>query len=62
MEDLIEMFAQMMRVQMESHQKNKERFFQLFQGNKEKEEENEEKQQRFFLELQKTTRSTFWKS
>ena len=52
MENLKEMFAQMMRFQMESQQKNEERLFQLLQGNKEKEQENEEKQQQFFLELQ----------
>ena len=53
MEDLKVMFAQMMRFQMESQQKNEGSLFQLFQGNKEKEQENKEKQQRFFLELQK---------
>ena len=64
MEDLKEIFVQMMKFQMESQQKNeekllqlqkenKERIFQLLQGNKEKEKKNEEKQQRFFLELQK---------
>ena len=37
------MFVQMMRFQMESQQKNEERFFQLLQGDKEKEQENEEK-------------------
>ena len=36
MEDLKEMFVQMMRFQMESQQKNEERLFQLLQGNKEK--------------------------
>ena len=69
MEDLKEMFAQMMRFQMESQQKNEEkllqlqkeneeRLFQLLQGNKEKEQENEEKQ-RFFLELQKQQEALF---
>ena len=53
MEDLKEMFAQMIRFQTESQQKNQEILFQLLQGNKEKEQENEEKQQRFSLELQK---------
>ena len=64
------MFAQMMRFQRESQQKNEEkllqlqkeneeRLFQLLQGNKEKEQENEEKQQRFFLELQKQQETLF---
>ena len=48
MEDLKEIFAQMMMFQMESQQKNEERLFQLLQGNKEK-EKNEEK----LLQLQK---------
>ena len=39
MEDLKEMFEQMMKFEMESQQKKKKK--------------NEEKQQRFFLELQK---------
>ena len=59
MEDLKEMFVQMLRFQMESQRKNEKRLFQLLQGNKEMEQENEEKQQRFFFELQKITRSTF---
>ena len=70
MEDLNEMFAQMIKFQMESQQKNEEkllqlqqkneeRLFQLLQGNKEKEQENEEKQQRFFLELQKQEEARF---
>ena len=63
MEDLKEMFAQMMRFQIESQQKRtkknnfnfnkkkaKKDFFSCY---KEKEQENEEKQQRFFLELHK---------
>ena len=40
MEDLKEMFAQMMKFQMESQKKKKKK-------------KNEEKQQRFFFELQK---------
>ena len=36
MEDLKEMFAQIMRFQMESQQKNEERLFQLLQGDKER--------------------------
>ena len=58
MEELKEMFAQMMRFQMESQQKNK-RLFQLLQGNKEKERENKEKEQLFFLELQKQEEALF---
>ena len=58
MEDLKETFAQMMRFQMEFQQKN-ERLFQLLQGNNEKEQENDEKQQRFFLELQKQQEALF---
>ena len=59
MEDLKEMFEQMMRFQMESQQKNEERLFQLLLRNKEKKQENEEKQQRFFLELQKQQEALF---
>ena len=59
MEDPKEMFAQMMRFQMESQQKSEERLFQLLQGYKEKEQENEEKQQWFFLELQKQQEALF---
>ena len=46
MEDLKEMFAQMMNYQMKSQPKNEENFLQL-------QKENEKKQQWFFLELQK---------
>ena len=49
MEDLKEMFAQMMKFQMESQQKKK----------KKKKKKNEEKQQRFFLELQKQQEALF---
>ena len=53
MEDLKEMFAQMMKFQMESQQKNEEKLLQLQKENEERILKNEEKQQRFFLELQK---------
>ena len=53
MEDFKEMVAQM-KFQMESQQKkNEEKFLQLQKENKERFLLNEEKQQRFFLELQK---------
>ena len=52
MEDLKEMFAQMMKFQMESQQKNEEKLLQL-------QKENEEKQQWFFLELQKQQEALF---
>ena len=54
MEDLKEMFAQMMRFQMEPQQKkNEEKLLQIQKENEERTFKNEEKQQRFFLELQK---------
>ena len=53
MEDLKEMFAQMMKLQMESQQKNEEKLLQLQKENEERILKNEEKQQRFFLKLQK---------
>ena len=59
MEDLKERFAQMMKLQMESKQKNEEKLLQLQNENQERILKNEEKQQRFFPELQKTTRSNF---
>ena len=48
------------QLQLQQKKKNEEKFFQLFQGNKKKEQKNEEKQQRFFLELQK--QEAFFKS
>ena len=45
MEDLKEIFAQMMKFQMESQQKNKEKLLQLQKENKERILKNEEKQQ-----------------
>ena len=66
MEDLKEMFAQMMKFQMESQQKNEERILkneekllQLQKENKERILKNEEKQQQFFLELQKRQEALF---
>ena len=59
MEDLKEIFAQMMKFQMESQQKNEEKLFQLHKENKERILQNEEKQQRFFLELQKQQEAHF---
>ena len=57
MEDLKEMFAQMMKFQMESQQKNEEKLLQLQKENEERILKNEEKQQQFFLELQKQEKS-----
>ena len=59
MEDLKEMFAQMMKFQMESQQKNEEKLLQLLKENEEGILKNEEKQQRFFLELQKQQETLF---
>ena len=59
MEDLKEMFAQMMKFQMESQQKNEEKLLQLQKENEEKILKDEEKQQRFFLELQKQQEALF---
>ena len=59
MEDLKEMFAQMMKFQMESQQKNEEKLLQLQKVNEEKILKNKEKQQRFFLELQKQQETLF---
>ena len=44
MEDLKEMFAQMMKFQMETQQKNKEKLLQLQKENKERIFRNSEKQ------------------
>ena len=52
MEDLKEMFAQMMKLQMESQQQNEENLLQLQKENEERMLRNAEKQQRLFLELQ----------
>ena len=59
MEDIKEMFAQMMKFQMESQQKNEEKLLQLQKKNEEKILKNEEKQQRFFLEFQKQQEARF---
>ena len=59
MEDLKEMFAQMMKFQMESQQKNEEKLLQLQRENEERILKNEEKQQGFFLELQKQQEALF---
>ena len=48
MEDLKEMFAQMMKFQMESQQKNEEKL-QLQKENEQRILKNEEKPQPFFL-------------
>ena len=48
-----------LQLQQKTKKQNEERLFQLLQGNKEKEQENEEKQQRFFLELQKRQEAFF---
>ena len=53
------MFAQMMKFQMESQQKNEEKILQLQKENEERILKNEEKQQRFFLELQKQQEALF---
>ena len=45
MEDLKEMFAQMIKFQIESQQKNKEKLLQLQKENEERILKNEEKQQ-----------------
>ena len=52
MEDLKEIFAQIIKFQMESQQKNEEKLLQLQKENEERMLKNEEKQQRLFLELQ----------
>ena len=59
MEDLKEMFSQMIKFQMESQQKNEEKLLQLQKENEERILKNEEKQQRFFLELQKQQEALF---
>ena len=59
MEDHKEMFAQTMKFQMESQQKNEEKLLQLQKENEERILKNEEKQQRFFLELQKQQETLF---
>ena len=59
MEDFKEMFAQMMKFQMESQQKNEEKFLQLQKENEERILKTEEKQKRFFLELQKQQEALF---
>ena len=62
MEDLKEMFAQMMKFQMEYQQKkkkNEEKLLQLQKENEERILKNEEKQQRFFLDLQKQQEALF---
>ena len=53
------MFAQMMKFQMESQQKNVEKLLQLQKENEERILKNEDKQQRFFLELQKQQGALF---
>ena len=58
MEDLKEIFAQMMKFQMESQQKNKVKLLQLQKKNEDRILKNEEKQ-RFFLELQKQQEALF---
>ena len=61
MEDLKEMFAQIMKFQMESQQKKNEEKLRQLQKKKNEERilKNEEKQQRFFLELQKQQGALF---
>ena len=66
MEHLREMFAQMMKFQMDAQQKNEERILKneekLLRLQKENEErilKNVEKQQQFFLELQKQPEALF---
>ena len=59
MEDLKEVFAQMIKFQMESQQKNEEKLLQLQKENEERILKNEEKQQRFFLELRKQQEALF---
>ena len=59
MEDLKEMFAQMIKLQMESQQKNEKKLLQLQKENEERILKNEEKQQQFFLELQKQQETLF---
>ena len=64
MEDLKEMFAQMMTFQMEFQQKYEEKLLQLQKENEEriqkkKKKKNEEKQQRFFFELLKQQEALF---
>ena len=53
------MFAQMMKFQMESQQKNEEKLLQLQKENEERILKNEEKQRRFFIELQKQQEALF---
>ena len=59
MEDLKEMFAQMMKFQMESQQKNQEKLLQLQKENEKRILKNEEKQQRFFLPKKKLANLAF---
>ena len=59
MEDLKEMFAQMMKFQMESQQKNEEKLLQLQKENEERILKNEEKTTTVLPWITKTTRSTF---
>ena len=59
MEDYKEIFAQMMKFQMESQQKNEEKLVQLQKENEERILKNNEKQQQFFLELQKQQEALF---
>ena len=59
MEDLKEMFAQMMKFQMEPQQKNEEKLLQLQKENEKRILKDEEKQQRYFLELQKQQEGLF---
>ena len=59
MEVLKEIFAHMMKFQMESQQKNEEKFLQLQKEKKDRILKNEEKQHRSFLELQKQHKALF---
>ena len=59
MEDLKEIFAQMIKFQMGSQQKNQEKLHQLQKENEKRILKNEEKQQWFFLELQKQQEALF---
>ena len=59
MEDLKEMFAQMMKFQMESQEKNEEKLFQLPKENEERILKNEGKKTTVLPLIAKTTRSTF---
>ena len=58
-EKLLQLQKENEEKQLQLQQKDEERLFQLLQGNKEKEQKNEEKQQRFFLELQKQQEALF---